>query len=1429
MIINFTLDYRMGLLKDKLLALFNEFSGRNLKYSSLSPSILQYIEIRDLEIYDNKPDQAVLFKAKNLRIHYNLFGLVFSPDPLSAISEINIEHSEFNLDMQKEKELAEALEKFIKERLSQKLDMEFRLTGSNLQFNISDNNYNLLLSKLFLTIANDKEIYEYKVRGNVHLDSKEQGRTSLWLDTELDLAGKVHKEFIWFNMLVNILSTESENFTLAQQQFQISMNENLLSVNKIQDSKPIDIACNYDLKREALTVNFITENWQPAYMLQFKRELSEYNPWLYAAISAEGELEYQLSDNTTEYSLFLNAGLEASGSTPHIRLKTRLQGNERIFYLEPLAVSSNDSVMEFRGSVLTTNLYPAGTLLLSNVATGYTGSITGNFQIQRAYNGFALASDMVTIGQADFSSFTLNLQPKRGAILFDLDTTLADKNSAPQLIAEGSIKYSPDFLFDSHWEIGDLPLNQLYSILTPNNQQSRSLYDSLKYYTVSSSLKLSTDFNDLSFSSAKTTLNDIQNEHNSLTIDVDADTKHIQCKEFNGSWFGVPLSGDFIVDLSPGSSSHFATVLNLNEIPYNIEGFVIPDQGLVLSGSYDLDASFIFSKQEAMRFWVKTDMLPLPLADQRLKLSLNLIGFVKDNGEWQIASTHSKLFNVPVLSGSDEDNFLDASFLLTESELELSEVTFHDSISEINGKGHFDISAFSPLTSSGWFYLQNKELDESYTVELEFLPDAMDVNLAFTNSPLQRLGDFIVKGNVSGTIKAFGGYNNPAVDAVLSLKQGTFNNSPFSCEVSFSLTDQFFALKSFECQYNNNYTVTDASGMLDKTNGEFQFKAHLAGNFLGEIFDADSLYAGILSDFNYEKPFSPFWDTNFTGRVQFFNIAARKVDGPLKDYQSWEILFNKDSKAFLFSGGPEHALVGEVKREGTFTVDLLPPLPLYGHMQGTVNDSLVEAKIEDMYCDLMLLNPIIGSKYFVFKGGTARGELAITGDVNDPEFYGLLEINDGAVSTLVSPDIIKPINTALVFQQKEMKFSNINTAIGRTPVRVFALLTLKNWVPVTYGLELETLSDKGLHLAFPVGIVKIDGYFLTSNFKLVGDHMSLSAKGEILAPQCNVTLTNPEQTQEQESVFAYAYLVDLKVKTGKDVEFTWPSREFPIIQAVAKPNTDIAVNYNGSSGKFTILADIGLQSGEVFYFDRSFFIKSGKITLHEDENHFDPLLSLEAERREQFDDKDLKIFLTLKNQYLSEFEPRFRSEPPLASEYDILAALGGAFQGQESETGESALDLALNLGSDILTQFWVLRPFERAVKEILNLDVFSIRTQVVKNILVDRVFTTESGVPPTNDLETRNYLENTTINLGQYIGNKNDLYFEMVLRFQSLDENATEYESINTQSNINVESEFSLELTTPFFLTIKWTITPQHWESFFLPDNKITLKWGFSF
>ena len=60
---------------------------------------------------------------------------------------------------------------------------------------------------------------------------------------------------------------------------------------------------------------------------------------------------------------------------------------------------------------------------------------------------------------------------------------------------------------------------------------------------------------------------------------------------------------------------------------------------------------------------------------------------------------------------------------------------------------------------------------------------------------------------------------------------------------------------------------------------------------------------------------------------------------------------------------------------------------------------------------------------------------------------------------------------------------------------------------------------------------------------------------------------------------------------------------------------------------------------------------------------------------------------------------------------------------QDSSFGLSAVMLT----SDIVGQFGILSPFERSVRRLLNLDLFSIRTQFLQNILVGKIMGAAGG------------------------------------------------------------------------------------------------------
>jgi hypothetical protein len=193
----------------------------------------------------------------------------------------------------------------------------------------------------------------------------------------------------------------------------------------------------------------------------------------------------------------------------------------------------------------------------------------------------------------------------------------------------------------------------------------------------------------------------------------------------------------------------------------------------------------------------------------------------------------------------------------------------------------------------------------------------------------------------------------------------------------------------------------------------------------------------------------------------------------------------------------------------------------------------------------------------------------------------------------------------------------------------------------------------------------------------------------------------------------------------------------------------------------------------------------------------------------------VKIYLDADSPF-SKFSPRFSSDPARL-DTDILAMIGAPLV---NRVGTQGIGMASAfVYSDILSQNWILRPFEQKVRQALNLDMFSVRTQLIQNLVAQKVLGT-----------TINPLDNTSVSLGKYLGN--ELFLEMLVRLQQPQIPV----AVITPSGgllpaslaLQPDLELSLEWATPFFL-MEWSFLPKHPESLFLSDNSLSFSWRFSY
>jgi hypothetical protein len=247
-----------------------------------------------------------------------------------------------------------------------------------------------------------------------------------------------------------------------------------------------------------------------------------------------------------------------------------------------------------------------------------------------------------------------------------------------------------------------------------------------------------------------------------------------------------------------------------------------------------------------------------------------------------------------------------------------------------------------------------------------------------------------------------------------------------------------------------------------------------------------------------------------------------------------------------------------------------------------------------------------------------------------------------------------------------------------------------------------------------------------------------------------------------------------------------------------------------------------LRGGELYYFQRNFYLTEGAIHLNEDENAFNPLVELRARIREVDNTgQPVTIFLIVENEPLKTFTPRFESQPVLGTA-EIMRLLGAQLYSQ-FDSDRADLASALLLTGDVFSQFGIIRSFEQQMKETLRLDLFSIRTQMIQNVILDRVLDQPLTDTAQQLSPAERYLDNTTLFLGKYLGN--DLFLEGMVQLRR----APVFEEELDDSGLDVHMEIGFEWQTPLFL-LNFSVNPDFTDPVQSIDNtSLGFSWDYSY
>jgi translocation and assembly module TamB len=1437
---------RMAELKGKTIATLETLLGRRISYAEISPSIFQYIEVRDLTIYGAEhPDDAVL-TVHTIRVSYSLARLIAGRDPLKALREIRILNTRISLDLDRDEDLVSLIRRLAQNGGDQQ-QVRVRLSGANVSVFLSQGGSTYSLENLFFQVDARDQAINVAVRGA----AGGRLRNGFNFSSKLRVEGTVDRNLTASDLTVHLQALESSLVNAGSQTLQVLWKEGTLDVRKIQDRSPIVLRLVAELEKQEYTLKFQAEDMRLSRLFTLVGPLAKYENWMKTPLTATGHVTYRAGSGSLDYQVDATASFEDQLPIHDVALETSFSGTEKGVFFTPLRVTSPSGSVDFEGSLAFDSLYPEGLLTLMNVNAGTGERVNARLSLERAQGKLNVKGSRLEVGELTFNDFRFSLSPLAGGAAFSLRASFEGAPQEDLLQANGEIRFGrsggggaalfPAPTISLTASLKNAPPDKLYHLFSGGGAlkgQQRDLYDLLGRLSVSADLSVSTDLSTIAVASREVTVTTWDDPGTSIRFGFTADTEHVALSDFTGTWKGVTVGGAFDGRFAPEGEIDFTTGLTFIGTTYAFTGRYSPRTGLQMSGSYGLQVSAASARGGGISLHVQGKDFPLPWDGHLYPVSFDVEGSGTPEGDWTVEFPLISARNLPLFAS--RQNTLTVSGNLTASKLDIRHLAFSDESSQMDGTVSIEYQLpadpFSPralksLGAKGSASLKARGGEESYSVQGSLKEGALALAIAFSGSPLSRLGSSVVRGSLSGTGTVYGTVSQPIIDVALSLREGRLGNDNLGFSGQATLGRDSIQVRAITVQYLS-HRLSEGTGTVNMKAGTYGFSASYKGEYLADPIRLNAELSGSFPPGSIDSLLGA--NQGLQGKLSLAGIVVGESSLP-----SWTVAYRLDKGRVSLDGGPGNSIHGWVDAQRSFALSLSNPLPISAAVRGKVAGDRISATVDIASLDMTMLNQVLKSPLIAtpagpqailkVTSGVAAGRLNIEGPLGDPDYTGQLEILGGGVSTAYSPDDAGPIRTTLVFDGKSFHSTPVTAAAGAGKLTAEARFTIDHWAPLAFDITLATAAQSQLHLRARFGRLNADG-LVTGQMRIAGDDRKTSLTGNFFVSDCRITLGQaaPGKFVPEE----IPTFVTLGVQTGKRVEFYWPTENLPVVRTTAAPGGSLAITYRGDNGAYTIKGGAGVQGGEIYYFDRSFVMKKGSITFDENQDSFDPRITARAEVREWDPNtgEEVKVYLDA-DSTLSKFSPRFSSDPARSS--DTLLAMIGAPIVNRAET--QGLGMAALVYSDIVTQGLILRPFEQKVRQMLNLDMFSVRTQIIQNLVAQKVFGT-----------TVNPLDNTSVSLGKYIGN--DLFLELLVRLQSpqlatgapLASGSLPYEDLRTGATIPPGSltlfgtglqpdlELSIEWATPLFL-LTWSWVPQHPESMFLSDNSLAFSWRIAY
>ncbi|MCL2608308.1 MAG: translocation/assembly module TamB [Treponema sp.] len=1407
-------------VRDGLIGGAEERLGRRITYSSISPSLLGAFDVRDLAVagYGDSPVLA----AGRLRLSYSLFDLVFRRT--LTVRSFRLDSPLVDFDTSRDLDLAELLDSLGGEgeraavgvRFTEGLSVlvrggTFILRGPVGTARLDDFNFVAGTEGRLLNLDGS---WNLLLAGSGPL--AEEVRVNLAMRAE----GSLVRDLGDGEGVLLIPGIQGDALSSVPMAFAVSLKDGLFRIEKIADSLPLELSFGYDVASGEMDGGLSSAGFVIGDFLALDGALADFSRILEVSVSGTAELT-RLAEGTLSYRVDLAGGSPAQGPASAFVLDVFGDGDG--FYVREASFtlpedgeggSGFSGTVAFAGGAVFDPFGSKGTLSVKDLTRSGFPGLSAVIDIGGGPDGVSFTSGDLRLGRSDPVSFALNVVPGSRDTAFDVALFWpAPEGGKPgTALVRGVMGSSPRSL-DATLSVSSMPVlgmaEMLLSGKVPKDLLARGGGGSagLGVLRMDADGVLSTDFvrfrygvSELVFSGGGF-FGSFPFSGTESFVEFDGGRV-----EFSGETLDFSGGAEF------GGRDGFAFTLNADYrgIPYLVEGRA--DGGSVyVGGPNDLDLR-LFLAETGVSGHVLAEGFPLPFLGRPALLSVNAGLDSGGGGNWELDVRRLELADLAAPTGLSRIRVSgSAAGGPAGSSATFPELSFRDGTGELFGAAAFSWGDGKLL---GDMVLGDGE--ETYAAEGSFGDGTLRLEMAASSVRLYRFSRAFSALVADGTLALgwdFAGNGLPEAELVVSRLHGNGPQGEISARGRLSLVDRSLTLAETDFDLSG-LTGRIPALVLAVDDGRLRGNAEFGGAINGRPV------RGLLSLDSSFVPTESWWDLDraldeFSGSVDFVNA----VFGEGGATQDFGFEFSRSGGNMRVSGGPRDMLRFIVDERANFLLVLSSPFPVRGSFVGSLRDGILDARGNDLLIDLAGLYAFLpADEEFFISEGFVSASLDVFGPVADPEFRGTARASGVRIHVpgFIAREL-RPVPFSAVFEGGEIRFGPVQVAVGGGAGTVSAVFAFERWVPRFFNLDIVVPARSPIPFAMNLTGFMAQGD-TSGNLTITLENRSMNYSGNLFVNRTELSVDNDEiwRTREPFGNEDMPFNVDITINSGPSVEFLYPDRRFPVVRATAEMGSSIQVMADSVARQFAVVGDVQVRRGEVFYIQRSFYVRSGQIVFRENETLFDPRLTVRAELRERNQDGPVTISMLVDNEPLSSFNARFEASPPL-SQAEISSLLwqrvaGAGFDEAQAESDSGRV--LLSSGLDILSQFTAMREFERVVRNFSGLDMFSIRTQALQNIVFSGLMPQEVDTT----LRVGDYFDNTTIFVGKYIGQ--DLFAQVMLSMRH-DPGRQDWGGLVLRPDISLD--FLGPYIAGFGLRIRWDFSPEARHTMFVDDNSISL------